>query len=55
MGMLKLGIIAALAALHVLALMYTLLVWKPNPNTPFMFFAISTTIFMCFCVDLARD
>lgn len=55
MALLKLGLIIILALLHAIALIYTLLVWKPNPHTPLIFFSISSTIFMCFCVDLARD
>ena len=53
--MLKFVLIIGLALLHAVALIYTLLIWKPNPKVPFIFLCLSTTIFSCLCVDLARD
>lgn len=53
--MLRLILILLIAVLNAAALIYTLLIWVPNPRIPSTYLAISTVIFSCLVVDLARD
>lgn len=53
--MLRLILILFLAVLNAGALIYTLLIWTPNPRIPSTYLAISTVVFSCLVVDLARD
>lgn len=53
--MLKFILIIGLAFFHAIALIYTLLIWKPDPKIPFIFLCLSANLFSCLCVDLARD
>lgn len=54
--MLRLILILLLAVLNAGALIYTLLIWTHNPRIQLpTYLAISTVIFSCLVVDLARD
>lgn len=55
LGLEKLIIIVIEAILHTIATIFVLLVWKPNPHIPIVFLSISMGMFMCLCVDLARE